>query len=75
MLLVKKKIIFKIQGLLTLKLRKENELNYFHHTNKGGIYGYTNNIEKVGFNAYSNDKLNQKLTKQLFLMKRKIIVY
>jgi hypothetical protein len=41
----------------------------------GELYGYANNLEKAGMNAYSNPKLNTKLSEALFFLKRKIMVY
>lgn len=39
------------------------------------IYGYANNLEKAGLNAYTSPKLNAKLAEALFFIKRKILVY
>jgi hypothetical protein len=39
------------------------------------IYGYANNSEKAGLNAYSSTKLKSKLGEALFFAKRKMINY
>lgn len=39
------------------------------------IYGYANNAEKAGLNAYSSSKLKSKLGEALFFAKRKMINY
>lgn len=39
------------------------------------VYGYANNSEKAGLNAYESTKLKSKLNEALFFLKRKILVY
>ncbi|MGZ4042536.1 MAG: LPP20 family lipoprotein [Bacteroidia bacterium] len=39
------------------------------------VYGYANNLEKAGLNAYSSNKLTAKLGEAVFFLKRKVLVY
>lgn len=52
---------------------KNNEVLY--KSVVSDIYGYANNLEKAGINAYSNNKLKTKLSESLFFLKRKMIIY
>ena len=58
---------------LQLKNNKTKEVIYKSQVNE--VYGYANNLEKAGMNAYSNPKLNTRLSEALFFLKRKIMVY
>lgn len=58
---------------LTLKNRITGETIY-----KGQIsdvFGYANNLDKAGLNAYSSPKLTAKLGEAVFFLKRKVLVY
>jgi hypothetical protein len=39
------------------------------------VYGYGSSLEKAGMSAYSNPKLNGKVSEAVFFLKRKVIVY
>lgn len=39
------------------------------------VFGYANNLEKAGLNAYSSTKLNARLGEAVFFLKRKVLVY
>ncbi|MCE3227223.1 MAG: hypothetical protein K0S32_1774 [Bacteroidetes bacterium] len=58
---------------LQLKNRASGETLY--KTQISDVYGYANNLEKAGLNAYSSDKLNAKLGEAVFFLKRKVLVY
>lgn len=66
----------KLAGLninLLLKNRASGETLY--KTQISDVYGYANNLEKAGLNAYSSDKLTGKLGEAVFFLKRKVLVY
>jgi len=66
----------KLAGLiinLSLKNRASGEVIF--KTQISDVYGYANNIEKAGLNAYSSNKLNAKLGEAVFFLKRKVLVY
>lgn len=58
---------------LQLKNRTNNTITF--KTQVNDLYGYANNLEKAGLNAYENPKLKAGLGEALFFLKRKIIVY
>lgn len=58
---------------IQLKRRSTGDVLYSNQVND--IYGYANNPEKAGLNAYSNPKVASKLSETLFFLKRKILVY
>jgi hypothetical protein len=58
-----------------LQLKKKNTAEVLYKQQVTEIYGYANNPEKAGLNAYSNPKLQAKLSEALFFLKRKILVY
>ncbi len=58
---------------LELKNKLSNEVLYKNTVSD--IFGYANNLEKAGINAYQNEKLNAKLGEAIFFLKRKILVY
>lgn len=58
---------------LQLKNRSNNEVLF--KTQVNDVYGYANNLENAGLNAYSNPKISAKLAESLFFLKRKILVY
>lgn len=58
---------------LQLKNKATNEVLYSGQVSD--VYGYANNLEKAGLNAYSNPKISAKLAETLFFLKRKILVY
>lgn len=58
---------------IRLKNNRTNVLEY--KTQVNDVYGYANSLDNAGLNAYSNSKLNTKLSESLFFLKRKILVY
>lgn len=58
---------------LSLKARISNETLY--KTQVLDVYGYANQLDKAGLNAYESPKLNGKLAESVFFLKRKILVY
>jgi hypothetical protein len=58
---------------LELKNKLSNEVLYKNIVSD--IFGYANNLEKAGINAYQSEKLNAKLGEAIFFLKRKILVY
>lgn len=60
---------------LNIKLQlinpKDNQVLYNNQANE--VYGYANNLDQAGLNAYTSDKLKAKLFEALFFLKRKII--
>jgi hypothetical protein len=61
--------------VISLQLRNNVTQEVIFKTQVNDVYGYANNLEKAGMNAYSNPKLNTKLSEALFFLKRKILVY
>lgn len=61
--------------VISLQLKNNLTKEVIYKTQVNDVYGYANNIEKAGMNAYSNPKLNTKLSEALFFLKRKIMVY
>lgn len=61
--------------LINIQLRNRSTNEVVYKTQVTDIYGYANNLEKAGLNAYSNPKINAKLAESLFFLKRKILVY
>ncbi|MBA3682311.1 MAG: LPP20 family lipoprotein [Bacteroidetes bacterium] len=60
---------------ISLQLKNNVTQEVIFKTQVNDVYGYANNLEKAGMNAYSNPKLNTKLSEALFFLKRKILVY
>ncbi len=61
--------------LINIQLKNKNTDEVLFKTQVSDIYGYANDLEKAGLNAYSSPKLNAKLAESLFFLKRKIVVY
>ena len=61
--------------VISLQLKNNVTKEVIYKAQVGELYGYANNLEKAGMNAYSNPKLNTKLSEALFFLKRKIMVY
>jgi hypothetical protein len=61
--------------IVNLQLRSKATNMVIYKTQVNDVYGYANNLEKAGFNAYESSKLNTKLAEALFFIKRKILVY
>ena len=61
--------------LISLQLKSKATNMVIYKTQVNDVYGYANNLEKAGFNAYESPKLNAKLAEALFFLKRKILVY
>ena len=60
---------------ISLQLKNNATKEVIYKAQVGELYGYANNLEKAGMNAYKNPKLNTKLSEALFFLKRKIMVY
>jgi len=54
---------------------KNTKGEVIYRNNVTDIYGYANNTEKAGLNAYGSTKLKSKLGEALFFAKRKMINY
>jgi len=66
----------KLAGLIiNLGLKNAATGETLYTTQITDVYGYANNLEKAGLNAYSSDKLNAKLGEAVFFLKRKVLVY
>lgn len=63
------------QLLVDLQLKKRSTSEILYKQQVAEIYGYANSVEKAGINAYSNPKLQAKLSEALFFLKRKFLVY
>lgn len=61
--------------VISLELRSKLRNEVLYKSNVSDIFGYANNLEKAGINAYQNEKLNAKLGEAIFFLKRKILVY
>lgn len=61
--------------IISLQLKNNVTQEVIFKTQVNDVYGYANSIEKAGMNAYTNPKLNTKLSEALFFLKRKILVY
>lgn len=61
--------------VISLQLKNNATKEVIYKTQVNEVYGYANNLEKAGMNAYSNPKLNTKISEALFFLKRKIMVY
>ena len=61
--------------LINLQLKSKASSTVIYKAQVNDVYGYANNLEKAGLNAYSSPKLNSKLAEALFFLKRKILVY
>ncbi len=61
--------------VINLQLKSKASNTVIYKTQVNDIYGYANNLEKAGLNAYSSPKLNAKLAEAIFFLKRKILVY
>ncbi|MBL7901837.1 MAG: LPP20 family lipoprotein [Bacteroidia bacterium] len=64
-----------VQLIVDLQLKKSGSSDILYKQQVTEVYGYANNAEKAGLNAYSNPKLQAKLAEALFFLKRKILVY
>lgn len=61
--------------IINLQLKSKATGEVLYKTQVADVYGYANNAEKAGLNAYSNPKISAKLAESLFFLKRKILVY
>ena len=64
-----------VQLMVDLQLKKAGSSEILYKQQVTEVYGYANSPEKAGLNAYSNPKLQAKLSEALFFLKRKILVY
>ena len=66
----------KLAGLtIQLGLRANNSKDYLYKSQVNDIYGYANQLDQAGLNAYQSPKLSTKLGEALFFLKRKVLVY
>jgi hypothetical protein len=66
----------KLAGLvINLNLKSKASSETIFKTQVTDVYGYANNLEKAGLNAYSSAKLNARLGEAVFFLKRKVLVY
>lgn len=63
------------QLIIDLSLKKKTTSEILFKQQIMEVYGYANNPEKAGLNAYANPKLQARLSEALFFLKRKILVY
>jgi hypothetical protein len=61
--------------VINLQLKSKATGETLYKTQLSDVYGYANNLEKAGINAYSSDKLSGKLGEAVFFLKRKVLVY
>ncbi|MFT3765348.1 MAG: hypothetical protein QM820_07525 [Minicystis sp.] len=60
---------------VSLQLRNKISNEVLYNTQISEIYGYANDLETAGLNAYSSSKFTAKLAEAIFFLKRKILVY
>jgi hypothetical protein len=60
---------------VNLVLRDMSSGDILYKTEISGIYGYANDLQLAGVNAYYSEKLKIKMSEALFFLKRKMIVY
>ena len=60
---------------IQLGLRAANSKDYLYKNQVTDIYGYANQLDQAGLNAYQSAKLPAKLGEALFFLKRKVLVY
>jgi hypothetical protein len=66
----------KLAGLtIQLNLRAANSKDYLYKAQVSDIFGYANQLDQAGLNAYQSAKLPIKLAESLFFLKRKVLVY
>lgn len=66
----------KLAGLtVQLSLRAVNSKDYLYKSQVSDIFGYANQLDQAGLNAYQSAKLPVKLAEALFFLKRKVLVY
>jgi hypothetical protein len=61
--------------LINVSLKSRSTAETLYKTQVIDLYGYANELEKAGMNAYASPKLNTKLAEAIFFLKRKIVVY
>ncbi len=61
--------------LINVSLKSRSTMETLYKTQVIDLYGYANELEKAGMNAYASPKLNTKLAEAIFFLKRKIVVY
>ena len=61
--------------LINVSLKSRSTMETLYKTQIIDLYGYANELEKAGMNAYASPKLNTKLAEAIFFLKRKIVVY
>ena len=61
--------------LINVSLKSRSTMETLYKTQIIDLYGYANDLEKAGMNAYASPKLNTKLAEAIFFLKRKIVVY
>jgi hypothetical protein len=61
--------------LINVSLKSRSTMETLYKTQIIDLYGYANELEKAGMNAYASPKLNTKLAEAIFFLNRKIVVY
>ena len=61
--------------VININLKSKASSETIFKTQINDVYGYANNLEKAGMNAYSSNKLKTKLAEAIFFLKRKVLVY
>lgn len=61
--------------IVNLQLKNRLSKEVLYNTQISDVYGYANDLETAGLNAYSSTKFTAKLAEALFFLKRKILVY
>lgn len=61
--------------IINISLKNKANMETLYKTQVMDLYGYANELQKAGINAYACPKLNAKLAEAIFFLKRKIVVY
>jgi hypothetical protein len=61
--------------IINLQLRSKASGETIYKTQVTDVYGYANNLQQAGLNAYQSNRLNARLGEAVFFLKRKVLVY
>jgi hypothetical protein len=61
--------------IINLQLRNKASGETIYKTQVTDVYGYANNLQQAGLNAYQSNRLNARLGEAVFFLKRKVLVY
>jgi hypothetical protein len=61
--------------IINLQLKNKASGETIFKTQVADVYGYANNLQQAGLNAYQSSKLNASLGEAVFFLKRKVLVY